>query len=154
MKKNLLQIVISSLLCIYFLASCYIPRTGLYENEMGTRYYINDVYQTGWQEIESETYYFSKVDGYMVTKSQKIGGTWYGFNSDGTLADGFLCDEDGTRYYVDGIYLTRWQDIDSHRYYFYYDTGLMATGSVTIGGVDYTFSEDGRLIDTESGDPS
>ena len=125
MKQRAFQIILSGLLSIsflYFLVSCYIPRTGLYENELGTRYYVNDVYQVGWQEIDSKTYYFSEVDGYMITESQKIGGTWYGFNSDGTLADGFLLDDDGMRYYVDGVYQTKWQDIDGKRYYFYFDT--------------------------------
>lgn len=151
--KKILQVIFACTLCL-LLASCYIPKTGLYENELGTRYYINDVYQTGWQEIDSKTYYFSKVDGYMVTKSQKIGGVFYGFNSDGTLADGFLLDDDGMRYYNDGIYLTKWQEIQGKTYYFYYDTGLMAVGDVTIGGQSYTFAEDGHLLEAESGDQS
>lgn len=154
MKKNLITAIILSLISLSVLAGCYIPRTGLYENEMGTRYYIKDVYQTGWQQIEGETYYFSKIDGYMVTESQKIGGVWYGFNSDGTLANGFLADSDGTRYYKDGVFLTQWQKIDGETYYFFKDTGIMATGDVTIAGDDYTFGNDGRLVGAKDGEDS
>ena len=90
----------------------------------------------------------------MIKASQSIGGTWYGFNSDGTLANGFLKDKDGTRYYVDGIYQTSWQDIEGHRYYFYSESGLMATGKVTIKGVEYSFSPEGRLLEDINGEQS
>ena len=150
--KNLLKFAAAALLAAS-LTSCYVPRSGLFENDLGTRYYVKDVYQTGWIEIDSKTYYFSKEDGYMVTKSGKIGGVWYGINPDGTLADGFLKDDDGTRYYNKGTFLTGWQEIDGDTYYFYTENGIMAIGQIKIGGSIHYFSEDGKLLNNAGGNP-
>lgn len=142
MKKILFIALITVILAV--VTACYIPRNGLYDNEMGTRYFVNDVYQTGWIEIDGKEYYFSLVDGYMVHESQEIEGVWYGINPDGTRANGFVKEENGTRYYVDGLYVTDWQEINGERYYFAKENGIMVTGNYEISGYIHTFAEDGR----------
>ncbi len=152
MKKNSSFILFSSLflaiICIF--SSCYIPRNGLYENEKGKRYFENDVYKSGWIEIEGEKYYFSKLDGYMITDPTEISGQLYYFNSDGRLVNGFydIKAEDGSAvriYCEDGLSLRGWQIIDGKKYYFYVESGYMATGDLTISGQEYSFDSDGSL---------
>lgn len=87
-----------------------------------------------------------------------------------------LYSENGDYFYYDedGNYVTGWQTIDGHRYYFDPDTGMAVqgwftdedgaiyyfgpegyalTGEQVIGGKTYTFDEDGRLLtDAEQSD--
>lgn len=135
------------LLVLVILTGCYIPRNGLYENKDGIRYYENDVYLTGWINVDGSERYFSKVDGYMLTNSKTIDGVWWGIDKDGKKANGFLQDEDGVRYYEDGVYSVGWVTIDGREYYFKKESGLMATGKINIGGKEYTFLPDGVLTD-------
>lgn len=146
--KRVLIIGATALIISMLITSCYIPRNGLYENEKGIRYFSNDVYQTGWIEIDGKEYYFSRVDGYMVRESQILEGQWYGINPDGTRAEGFFKDNEGTRYYVDGIYLTGWQELDGKKYYFAKENGYMVTGEYEISGIIHRFDKDGVYTPT------
>ncbi len=136
--------ILAVILLLLSLTSCYIPLNGLHENDIGTRYFVNDVYQTGWIKIDGKERYFSRVNGYMVTESQEIEGQWYGINPDGTRIDGFYEENGEKRYYVDGIYQIGWQEIDEEKYYFAMENGIMVTGQYTISGVVHTFSDDGK----------
>lgn len=141
-KRRILSAVLAFMLLLC-LTACYIPLNGIHENDIGIRYFVNDVYQTGWIKIDGKERYFSRVNGYMVTESQDIEGQWYGINSDGTRIDGFY-EEDGImRYYVDGIYSIGWQEIDGNKYYFAKENGAMIKGQYSISGIVHNFGEDG-----------
>jgi len=67
----------------------------------------------------------------------------YYFNSDGTLKNGFFQEDGGTRYYVDGVMMTRFVEIGGKTYYFFADTGLMITEKTyRIGGYIREFNDD------------
>lgn len=127
-------------------------KTGFIDTEEGT-YYLNvqGIKLYGWQEINGVTYYFSTVNGYRKAGRVTIGGILYDFAEDGRLigrvGPGFIETEEGI-YYVDeyGIKLYGWQEINGARYYFSTTNGFMKTGRVTIGGVLYDFTQDGKLI--------
>lgn len=113
----------------------------------GTRYYDTGVYRTGWQVIDGAHYYFRLETGYMVTGVLSIRGEKFAFREDGTqIRDGFVRDTEGTLYFDGGRHVTGWQEIDGNRYYFFLDSGYMATGTVKISGVTCTFSPDGVLL--------
>jgi len=72
-----------------------------------------------------------------------VAGKWYHFNSEGYVQNGWIADG-GKWYYLDpvnGDMKTGWlkDPQDGHWYYLYAD-GSMATGKVTIDGVEYTFN--------------
>lgn len=58
---------------------------------------------------------------------QKINNTWYYYNSDGTMAHGWVTDHD-------------------KQYYFDLNSGIMHTGFLTLDGNTYYFTEDGSLL--------
>ena len=152
-KLSAISILLISLAFGIF-SSCYIPRNGLYENDIGTRYFENDIYKTGWIEIDEKMYYFSALDGYMIKKPTVLSGQMYYFNSDGTLVNGFYdyTDENGscnTVYCDSGRAMKGWQTVQGKRYYFYLDTGYMAKGEALIGGEHYIFNADGSLKEFE-----
>lgn len=60
--------------------------------------------------------------------------------------EGWVTDENGTYYYKDGEKLTGWQTIDSYRYYFAPETGVMLTGWQIIDGRRYYFSSKGVML--------
>lgn len=101
---------------------------------------------TGWQVIDGKRYYFYLETGYMATGTVSIGGKIYAFDEDGVqIRFGFVSDGTGTRYFSEYVPVTGWQEIYGNRYYFYIETGYMATGTVRIGGEEYNFSADGVL---------
>ena len=150
-----MKIEIKKCLCLILIfvsiifTSCYIPKNGVVIDQNGTRYYQNDIYQTGWIYIDGNEHYFSMIDGYMLTQSSYIEGKWWGIDSDGKKASGFLKDTDGVRYYIDGEYITGWQVIDGNKYYFKKESGLMITGEATVGGEIFVFSGNGILLEDE-----
>lgn len=58
---------------------------------------------------------------------QKMNNSWYYYNSDGTMARGWVLDK-GKHYYMDP------------------DSGIMYTGFLTLEGATYYFQEDGSLL--------
>lgn len=58
---------------------------------------------------------------------QKINNTWYYYNSDGTMAHGWVTDH-------------------NKQYYFDLNSGIMHTGFLTLDGNTYYFTEDGSLL--------
>lgn len=112
-------------------------------DENGVKYYFGDQRLSGWQIVNGEKRYFSKVSGYMITSPTTIEGVKYHFNSDGSLKNGFSDEIDGTRYYQDGIMMTRFVVIDGKTYYFFAESGLMIKDKTyRIGGYVREFNDD------------
>ena len=144
-------------------------------NRDKNRYYADTetgIIQIGWREINGNRYYFHS-DGSAAMGFVGIDGNVYYFSyeeeqsgfseTDGILLTGWIDlsfdweDEDGTIQheknlaYADenGVIKTGWQKIDGKIYYFpgYY---IYYGGTYSIGGVEYTFDDDGVLqIDKE-----
>ena len=78
---------------------------------------------TGWTTSKQKQYYLTE-DGFMATGWRKIEGIYYRFNSSGVMMTGW------TEYKGNTYYLT--------------ESGAMAKScTLTIDGVDYTFSKSG-----------
>ncbi len=75
-----------------------------------------------------------------------IGNYYYCFDTDGKMIRGFHTINNKKFFFsrVDGHMKLGWQFIDGEKYYFDINYG-MATGWVTIGGLEYYFNEDGTL---------
>ena len=135
---------------------------GLYEEDGGIRFYENGKMATGWRsfaEEAEELVYFSPDTGLMVTETTEINGVRHSFEpfvyNSFTLyksvykKNGFFREGVGTRYYVDGVYVTSWQVIEGSKMFFDLESGNMVTYSCTIGGEWYdfeTFSYDSFLL--------
>ncbi len=145
MKKKLSAVLAAVLLLALPLSfsSCYTPKNGFYVEDEGTRYYINDEYQTGWVDVNSVLYYFIPYNGYMVTEPRWIKNTIYGFNPDGTPANGMLAYNDIMRYFSNGIPDSGWQEIDGVMYYFHAPHATVASNPCWIDEKFYGFNPDG-----------
>lgn len=76
---------------------------------------------------------------------QKIGGTWYYYNSNGSMVTGWLKDK-GLWYYLksDGAMATGWQKVKGTWYYLK-SSGAMATGWIKDGGKWYYLKSSGAM---------
>ena len=127
---------------------------------------IDGKMQTGFQEIEGKTYFFSRVTGELRTGMFAIDGPMYYFDENGVIQIG-LQEINGKKYYfgTDGKMQTGFQEIEGKTYFFsritgelrtgmfaidgpmyYFDeNGVMQTGTFNIDGIEYTFGSDGKL---------
>ena len=114
-----------------------------YLNSDGT-YPVSD-----WRVIDDEMYHFDDW-GYMDTGWILDSDGWYYLYPDGAKA--YNCwIWDGAWYYM-GIYgkmQTGWLFYGDD-WYFLSDSGEMLTGTYTIDGVEYTFDDDGVLVESGS----
>ena len=129
-----------------------------------------------YSENPNNLYYFLSTTGCMVTsKTYKLGGFMREFNDDHTVKplNGLQNRYGELYYYVDGVIQTGWHTIDGKTYYFrasddvygraatkwmyignkiYYfcasnsDYPYTLKTSGTIGGITYTFAEDGHIL--------
>lgn len=101
--------------------------------------------ETGWSYAPQGVYYLDG-DGVPVTGWQTVDGSRRYFQPDrgGAMAVGWLELPRG-RYCFDsnGVPRTGWAEIDGQRYYFHPD-GVMAVGTVDIGGVLHHFTSSGQ----------
>lgn len=105
----------------------------------------------GWQSIGGKVYYFFRYGtekyGTMALGKQTIGGNVYYFNTTGTINTGFIGDSSGNTYfYHQSKKLKGWYTISGNTYYFTLVEGRMLTGVCSVGGVEYTFGDNGALI--------
>lgn len=120
---------------------------GWFTDEGGTKYYDRGFPRYQWQEIDGKAYYFSyNRDGYMVTGETVLAGVICYFGEDGAAREGWYRKGEDLLYLQKAVPVTGWQEIEGEQYYFYQETGKMATGETRIGGVLYHFADDGRLI--------
>ena len=75
-----------------------------------TQYYINGVMATGWQQIDSHTYYFDTTTGIRYVGLKDISGKYYYFSKTSKPM---------------GSMIKGWKVLSSHKYYFDAETGAM-----------------------------
>ena len=135
------------------------------DKDDGKWYYLDEsgALVTGWLQLEEKWYYLGS-NGAMVIGWKKIGGKYYRFNSNGVMMTGWTTSKQ-KQYYLteDGFMATGWRKIEGI-YYRFNSSGVMMTGwteykgntyyltesgamakscTLTIDGVDYTFSKSG-----------
>ena len=125
---------------------------GFFYNEDAAAYYYADegLLLKGWNEIESEWYYFNTETGAAASGAVTVAGVAYEFEENGKLVDGVWVEEaEGTRYYYGPAYHTSgWQEIDGSMYYFrngYRLTGVQTAKNPENAGerLWFDFGEDG-----------
>ena len=93
-------------------------------------YYENDMFITGWKEInyknKNSWFYFDKVSGVMQKGWLKDGGYWYYLDNEGIMKTGWL-ELDGAWYYLNS-------------------SGRMLTGTQNIKGETFVFNSSGVCI--------
>lgn len=62
----------------------------------------------------------------------------------GSTANGWVQDEKGWKYYLEGNAVYGWVNLEDGWHYFY-NSGYAATGTVTMNGIDYRFADDKGL---------
>ncbi len=124
-----------------------VTKNGFVTTRYGTRYYINGEFQKGWTEIANaegvnELYYFDVETGYapelctLMKHKDAEEEKWHQFDAKGKyigLYSGTYNDDEGTRYFKDGEFVTGWQadlnldsdDETADKYYFDPETGYM-----------------------------
>ena len=96
----------------------------------------------GWQKINGTWYYFES-DGTMKTGWLKLGSTWYYLNGSGAMQTGWL-KLGNTWYYLNGSGAMQigWLKLNNTWYYFN-SNGAMATGNTKISGKMNRFDSSG-----------
>ena len=128
-----------------------VTKNGLITDKKGTKYYIDDVMQTGWQNIDvdgdekadkcyfdTETGYLAVNGAYAIPEDAPEGSTdklFYKFSDKGIFVEvfsGFYNDGQTIRYFENGeAYKSGWYEIQENWYYFF-DTTYAATGDVMV----------------------
>ena len=137
----------------------------------GKEYYVDasGVMATGWKVVDGEYYYFGTSGAKNVSKWVKSGGKWYWLKADGVMAHGESLTIGGKEYMFNGsgVMLTGWQQ-GAEGWYFlgddgavkhgwqyskksdewYYldpETGVMATGWLTVDGATFYLRKTGGV---------
>lgn len=119
----------------------------------GKIYYFdnNAIMKTGWVKIDGVWHYYQN-SGEAREGWVKSGRDWYYINYDGSACTNGLYLINSNKYLFDsnGIMCTGWYlDLKGNIYYFYErgnNIGAMATGTVYIDGIRFTFNSNGVLI--------
>ena len=135
-----------------------------WKQEGSSWYYLNNgVKATDWQLIGGIWYFFD-ASGVMATGWRNIGGTDYYFDASGAWVPGTASNSGSSAssskngweeeygswvYYSGGVKVTGWQYLGGIWYYFH-DSGVMATGEVRIDGVVNVFDTYGAWIGTKA----
>ena len=147
-----------------------------------TKYYASGEMLTGWQEINGDLYYFDKSSGERLTGWLEMDGKHYYLGDDGAVKKGFVSvgdrtyffnedtgervsgwlnyNESGTWYFCDpnredALAVGKW--IIGEGYYYFFENGRMATGTVHFdedestangdsGTTTYYFDENGLFL--------
>lgn len=149
-----------------------VTKNGIITDKTGTRYYIDNVMQTGWQSVDvdgdgnADKCYFNAKTGYLTVNGgyakpegadENAAEKFYKFTDKGVFVgiynNEFYNDGAEIRYFVDGEYVKGWQTIDGNRYYFKPESGFAAVGDVMVekSETDSTkmlgsFAEDGKFV--------
>ncbi len=146
-----------------------ITKNGFVTERDGIRYYVNNEYLKGWQELDpdgdgnSSCYYFDAngyapnnttlvVKGLVADDSEAERCARFGENGLYVgVYTGPVDDKTGTRYYKDGIMQTGWQELDldgkngNETYFFDTETGYMVKNDIAdVNGSYYKFDKDGK----------
>ena len=156
MKKNIFSIIVALLIVCPFtvnadevnnVESAYNTLNGLVTEGGYTYYYVNGVKQTGFQVIDGNTYFFSRINNNeMRTGVFQIDGFYYNFDNNGVMQTGWYYFA-GNKYYFedDGKAATGFKVIDEKTYFFSRIDAHMRTGIFIIDGPTYYFDENGWL---------
>lgn len=100
---------------------------------------------TGWQELDSNVYYFDPDSAAMQIRWLDLEYGRFYLGDDGIRRTGWQT-VGGERYYLssEGVMQTGWQIIGEERYYLG-DDGVMHSGWLELDGVRYYLDEDGAL---------
>lgn len=139
---------------------------------------VNDIYEQYSTSPNELYYFLSTTGYMVTEESYVLGGFKREFNADHTVKplNGFQTKKSGLVYYYDnGVCLTGWQDFEGSTYYFmasddvygraatkwmyignriYYfyattaDTPYALKAEGTIGGIEYTYGDDGSILYT------
>ncbi len=97
-------------------------------------YFVNDVYLTGKQQINSLWYIFSKADGHLLYGKVRCDGNWYYCDSNGVVQTGWQqINNDWYYFNSDGIMQTGWTQVNGNWFYLN-ENGVMQTGWVQVNG--------------------
>lgn len=120
----------------------------------GKIYYFdnNAIMQTGWVKISGIWHYYNST-GAAEKGWVKSGLAWYYINFDGSACTGGIYSINSSKYLFDsnGIMCTGWYENTRNGNIYYFNegktnTGAMATGTVYIEGVRFTFNSNGVLV--------
>lgn len=143
------------------------PSTGVMSKgwlKLGSnRYYLNKstgFALSGFQKISGKYRYFysnscALARGWLTNSKgeKRFFKTSSSVSSDGVMSTGFTKINNDTYYFYSGSgkMATGWvsNSKTKKKYYFDTSTGVMATGTVTIGGTTYIFNSDGTLKGTQ-----
>lgn len=109
-------------------------------------------FKEGWSAEEGGLAYYQ--DGKRLFGVNKIDGYYYDFGENGinmgqTKYTGFITDENGKMYAINGELVNGWQMIgDTNTYYYFGDDFYALTGKQVLGNYNLTFEfdENGKLI--------
>lgn len=142
--------------CFFQPGGTYTPTTPLkdwVEGEDGWHFFNADgEEQFGWILDRGVWYYVDRVQGLLTSNYWYLAeeNKWYRFNADGAMISmpvGWVHVGRGWIYrYADGSHATGWKTIGGKTYFLNTYMGIMASGAVTIEGVQYKFDADGALI--------
>ena len=148
MKKIVVFFSVATFLFFLPLLTSAETKNGLITTEEGTYYYIDGVKQTGFQIIDSKTYFFSRIgNNEMRTGMFNIDGVGYYFNEEGVMQTGWYKDGTNTYYFdEDGKRVSGFKRIEGNTYFFSrINNNEMRTGMFNIDGVGYYFNEEGMM---------
>ena len=111
--------------------------------------YINGEKQTGFQEVDGKTYFFSRInDNAMRTGMFWIDGDYYYFDEENGIQTGLQ--QIGDKYYyfgTDGKRKQGFQEIDGKTFFFDVENdNAMVIGWKNVDGYVYYFNEDGSIL--------
>ncbi len=123
-------------------------RTG-WQQVWGKYYYLGSdgVMQTYWSVVDGK-YYWLGPDGAMRTGWQEIWGKWYYLDIVGAMQTGWIWTEGDRWYYTydSGVMASNcWEKINGYWYWFD-ESGLMAQGWKYIGRYKYYFAQSGYML--------
>ena len=147
MRKNAIRLFL--LICLLIPTTIYGEELeGIITIEQKTYYYVDGQKQIGFQAIDGNTYFFSRIgNNEMRTGTFQIDNFFYHFNDDGTMHTGWY-EENGNKYYFneEGKRVSGFQVIDGNTYFFSrIGNNEMRTGTFQIDNFFYHFNDDGTM---------
>ncbi|MEQ2368285.1 transglutaminase domain-containing protein [Adlercreutzia equolifaciens] len=129
----------------YFNAASEMQTGWVTWSKLGTKSYFNDdgKARTGWHTLWGKRYYFDPATARSLRWENRIGGSWYYFNSASEMQTGWVTwSKLGTKSYFndDGKARTGWHTLWGKRYYFDPATARSLRWENRIGGSFYYFN--------------
>ena len=110
--------------------------------------WVSGQYIEGWIKENNNWWYVTKGYKYSRNTWQKIGGSWYFFDSNGFRVTGWLTWKE-EKYYLDpktGVMKTGWVKLDNSWYYFKSSGAMVKKCYYEVKGKPYCFMPDGKMV--------